>query len=325
MVRWTTLLGLVCALPATAAAQPRAEEAGGLRFGEPIQYHNLTLVPVSTNKPGPYPKYTLLEAGLKTKTLAVRELDGASTEARVSEVQVRNRGKYAAFLLGGEMILGGKQDRIIEADSVVPNDGKWHSVKVFCVEHGRWAGGDMRFKGGQALAHVGLRKAAMSGDQSAVWAEVARKNEAHGTENETGTYRRTIQNSLMRERITKHRLHLLRRLPKDPQLAGFVFAINGEIRAADLFGNPSLFGDLKNKLVSAYVLEALEHQVDPNAPKLGKGKARKFFDKARKAPKSAPAKSGRATNYKKKLKGLLGNETVDEGTKDVLRETYIKE
>lgn len=196
-------------------------------------------------------------------------------------------------------------------------------MKELCVEHGRWAGGDMRFKGGEALAHVALRKAAMSGDQSRVWAAVARKNEAHGTENATGTYRRTVQNAALRKRIKKHREHILGKLGDDPQLAGFVFAINGKIRAADLFGNPVLFADLRDKLVSAYVLEALEHQVDPNAPKLRSGKAKAFFDGARAAPKGPATKSGRATNYKKRLKGVTGAETVDDETKDMVRETYI--
>ena len=42
-------------------------------------------------------------------------------------------------------------------------------------------------------------------------------------------------------------------MPRDIQLAGVVFAINGDIRVADLFGNPLLFGKLQNKLLTAYV------------------------------------------------------------------------
>jgi hypothetical protein len=302
----------------------RAKTADELVYGEPIRYHNLSLVPVGTSRQGPFQSYTLLEEGLKARTLAVRELNGKSGEAQVEAVEVRNKGREPVYLLGGEMILGGKQDRIISNDTVVPPSGKWTRVSVFCVEQGRWRGQNMRFQSGSALAHVALRKAAMSGDQSKVWAEVARKNLKHHSQSSTSTYRRTIQNDKVRAKLAPYRAQIAKMLPRNLKLAGVVFAINGDIRVADLFGNPLLFDKLQDKLLSAYILEALGEQVNRNAPALTKGAAKSWLGKARKAPKMKLKAQGRSINYKKEAPDVIGNEAYDNGTGQTVRETYIK-
>ncbi len=288
-----------------------------------MAYHNLSLVPVGTTRQGPFQKYTLLEQGLKKRSLAVRELKGNSGQARVSTVEVRNRGAHPAYLLGGEMILGGKQDRIIHKDTVIDNDGQWTKVSVFCVERSRWRGQNMRFRSGGALAHIRLRRAAMSGSQSQVWAEVARKNLRHGTQSSTETYRRTIQNARIRRKIAPFRRKLTAMLPTDIQLAGVVFAINGKIRAADLFGNPVLFADLRGKLLSAYILEALGTRVRANANAVSDSGAAKWLKKARRAPKKRLKGSGRSQNYRKETDTTIGNETVDGKRGRKVRETYL--
>ncbi len=293
-------------------------------FGDPIQYKNLTLIPVGTTKAGPFQKYTLLEAGLEAKSLQVRELAGSSRDAQVEAVEVRNTGNYPAYLLGGEMILGGKQDRIIQHDAVLPNNRKWTRVSVFCVEHGRWQGQNMKFAAGKAMAHAALREAALSGSQSKVWDAVAAKNKQQGSESSTGTYRRTIQNEKVRKQIAPYRDEIVKLLPKEMKMAGMVFAINGKIRVADLFNNPVLFGDVRDKLLSAYLLEALGQKVERNAPPLSAKAAKGFFDEVRKGKgMKMKGASGRSVNYKKDLPNAIGADTVDAETGQTVRESYI--
>jgi hypothetical protein len=303
----------------------RAQTKDELSYGAPIVYQNLSIVPVGTTKTGPFQKYTLLEAGLEAKTLEVRELRGSDSDAQVNDVEVRNKGKDPVYLLGGEMILGGKQDRIIQNDSVVPNDSKWTRVSVFCVEHGRWTGQNMKFSAGKALVDVSLQQAALSGDQGKVWAAVAAKNRQHGTESSTDTYRRTIQNQRLRKKIAPYREEILKLMPAGMQLSGLIFAINGKIRVADLFGNPILFSDLKDKLLSAYILEALGEKVVKDAPPINAGAAMDFVGKGRAAGKIMLKSkgSGRSVNYKIENDKQIGSETIDKGTGAKVRETYI--
>lgn len=312
------MLSLALAL---IAVTPSPAEPG-LIFGTPIAYHNMTIVPVTTTATGPFQAYTLLEPGIARKTFAIRELDGKSDDASVNEVEVKNTGREPVFLLSGEMILGGKQDRILQSDVIVPPDGKWIKVPVFCVEHGRWNGDKMEFGSGGAVAHSSLSSAALSGDQGAVWNEVARKNAFEGTSNGTDTYRRTIQDATLRDKIKKHRDALKQKLPRG-RLAGFVFAINGEVRIADLFGNPVLLDELQDKLLSAYVLEALEDEVDPNAKPMSAETAAQFIGDGKKAAAKPSTTVGRAENTVKESDAMIVNESKDTATGVGTRGTYI--
>ncbi len=306
----------------------RSKTRSEIEFGTPIKFHNISIVPVTTPKIANFKRYTLLEEGFANKTFAVRELKGNAGEAQVSHVEVRNQGNDPVYLLGGEMVLGGKQDRIIAQDTVVAATGKWTQVGVFCVEQGRWKGQNMKFSSAKAMADVSIRRAAMSGSQSAVWSEVAKKNAIHGTSSRTQTYRRTIQKRALRNKIKPYVAELRDKLPQDKKLAGLVFGINGNIHVADIFGNPVLFDALSEKLLSAYVLEALGHQTNAMAKTVSTEAAKGFISKGRRAKAKAVKKSGRARNVSKEGDDFIGVETMDisdsGNAPTTVRESYIR-
>ncbi len=314
--------------PVVAPSAVRSKVQSEIEFGTPIKFHNISIVPVTTKKIANFQHYTLLEQGFAKKTLAVRELKGNAGEAQVSHVEVRNQGGDPVYLLGGEMILGGKQDRIIAQDTVVAANGKWTQVGVFCVEQGRWKGQNMKFSSGKAMADISIRRAAMSGNQSAVWSEVAKKNALHGTSSQTQTYRRTIQKKALRKKIKPYVAELRRQLPKDDKLAGLVFGVNGNIHVADIFGNPVLFDELSEKLLSAYVLEALGHQTNSRAKPVSAKAAKGFISKGRRAKAKAVKQSGRARNVNKEDSDFIGVETMNTGDSEnaptTVRESYIR-
>src|SRR5205085_1108529 len=81
----------------------------------------------------------------------------------------------------GEVIIGGRQDRIIGSNTIIPPNTT-QNVPVFCVEHGRWQGTTGEFTTANALAHGRLRGRANYDGQQAVWDEVAKTNQARKTE-----------------------------------------------------------------------------------------------------------------------------------------------
>jgi hypothetical protein len=58
----------------------------------------------------------------------------------VNELMIVNRSEKPLYLMPGEIIIGGDQDRTIGEELVVAPDGKPIALDVFCVEHGRWGG-----------------------------------------------------------------------------------------------------------------------------------------------------------------------------------------
>jgi hypothetical protein len=224
--------------------------------GEPVLAYNLAVVPLHTRKGPPYDDYTVLEEAQAANKVTVREL---GDDGSVPELSVRNRDQRPLYLLGGEVLLGGKQDRMVQTD-VVLDAGERRRVPVVCVEQGRWDGQDLSFRPGLAVAHPDLRRAALFSEQGAVWGEVARKSEISGVSSATGTYRRVLQDAKLRQRISQYLDELQAKLPRDERMAGLAVAINGELEVVDVFDSPKLYGKLERKLLASYVLAALEKQ-----------------------------------------------------------------
>src|SRR5215470_848345 len=156
----------------------------------PIQVDSLTLTPiVATTPAAPGDEQLLvLNEAMAAKQVKIREI----SDGTVNSLTFINHAKQPVFVLAGEVILGGKQDRIIGRNTVIPANTT-QEVPVYCVEHGRWTGESKEFATARALAHGRLRGRASYAAQQDVWNEVAAKNVARKTITPSGTYRRVAQ------------------------------------------------------------------------------------------------------------------------------------
>ncbi|MBI5542363.1 MAG: hypothetical protein HY901_00625 [Deltaproteobacteria bacterium] len=244
-------------LLAAGAAQAQGFAADDLDVGEPVLTHNLAVVPLFTRKAAPYDEYVVLEEAQKQKSVRISETQGGQVDRLV--VRNNDTDQRPLYLLGGEVVLGGKQDRMVVSDTVVEPKAT-QRVEVRCVEQGRWAGADLTFHSSEAVAHPDLRKAAMFKGQGDVWNEVARKSAASNVSSTTGTYRRVLQDESVRRRIKGYLDELQAKIPRSEKLIGLAVAINGELELVDVFDSPKLYAKLERKLLTSYVLAALERQ-----------------------------------------------------------------
>ena len=140
----------------------------GPSVGKPIQSGRLTVFPVFGPRSGPDARYLTLDEGLQAGLVSVDESgrmvrrgggawDGPVTSASVNQLALTNRSDRPLILLAGEIVSGGKQDRVVGQDRVVPPHSAPVPLGVFCVEPGRWTGASMGFSGGNAMAHPELR------------------------------------------------------------------------------------------------------------------------------------------------------------------------
>src|SRR4029077_13926423 len=100
-------------------------------------------------------------------------------DAEVNRLGLGNKSKRPLLLLAGEIVTGGKQDRVIGKDRIVPAESDPVDLSVFCVEPGRWvaANGKYDFSGGRAgggvVASLAVRGSAMAAkNQQQVWDNV---------------------------------------------------------------------------------------------------------------------------------------------------------
>jgi len=115
----------------------------------PIQVDSLTLTPiVATAEPGKDEELLLvLDEAMASGKVKIQEV----AEGSVNSLTFVNQADHPVFVLAGEVIIGGKQDRIIGRNTLIPAKTT-QAVPVYCVEHGRWQGNSTVFTSGHALA-----------------------------------------------------------------------------------------------------------------------------------------------------------------------------
>jgi hypothetical protein len=304
------LAATLLAMAAARAQGPAFDLDADTRIMPPIQYKHLTVFPVVHKAAVAIDKsqYLTLNEGLQRRQVAVQELKGGG---QVNRVSVANLSDKPLLLLGGEIILGGQQDRVLGKDTIIPAHAEV-AVQVFCVEHGRWSGNrNFGQAGGLADGKVRMR-AKYRSDQRQVWAEVSKKNVALGAQNSTDTYRRVAAGAEGQRAVKPYREHIVRelgRLPESKKLVGFIAAVNGRIVSVDVFSSPTLFAAYRERLLDSIILSAADVAVDKAAPAATAAQAKQFVDEAEAAPAREVVTQRGSKTYEKRAKGVV-NSTV---------------
>src|SRR6478609_1027167 len=85
------------------------------------EFRNLKIIPVRSKAPGTVPVISLSKA-LQQGWVAISERGTASTE-NVHWLRINNNTDKAVFISSGEMVTGGRQDRIVSKDTVLVPTG----------------------------------------------------------------------------------------------------------------------------------------------------------------------------------------------------------
>src|SRR5438445_132522 len=98
--------------------------------------------------------YRTLDEAVAAGTLEVTEV---SEGGSVPQLKVHNKDCQAVFLMAGEHLRGGKQNRVLNASILVAAQTDL-PIPVSCVEHGRWGYRSSHFTGSGSSSHSTLRK-----------------------------------------------------------------------------------------------------------------------------------------------------------------------
>jgi len=276
---------------------PPGKTEGGWRLLDPITYENLTVFPVVSSAGYDTRQFLTLEEGLSRGDVVVREQgsdamvrdrDGVRPAVRnyggpsVNQLVLVNRSKQPLILLAGELVSGGKQDRVIAKDRIVAPGAEPLPLDVFCVEHGRWSAGS-NFTAAKTIVHPSVREqAAMKQRQSDVWASVTAGSTAAApaaapparvaqselsmaleTEAPTQSYSKLYDSSRVAPSVDAMVNEVQRRFRKatsglkGERAVGVVVAYGGEVAWSDLFASADLFEQYWGKLLRSYAVEAV--------------------------------------------------------------------
>lgn len=282
---------------------------GAWRLLDPVSYENITIFPVASPVAQDTSAFMTLDEGLSSGEVIVSEQGAAglartrdgrpipvpqqyASGASVNQLVLINRGKKPLVLLAGELVSGGKQDRIIGKDRIVPVGAEPLPLDVFCVEHGRWTGTSAQFDASKTIVHPSVREqAAVAQNQNQVWNAVRAGSTASvsvgsgagngpapsaapvlssrtldstiAAEAPTQSYSRIYKESRVGQSVDEFVEELQRRFNratsglKGERVVGVVVAYGSDVAWSDIFASGDLFEQYWNKLLRSYAVEAL--------------------------------------------------------------------
>jgi hypothetical protein len=247
------------AVPAACAGgdNPVASLIRVLEVGRPVSHKGLTIIPVYTRKVFDRNAYLTLEEALKMKWVEVTEVENG----RVPQVKISNLSKHVLFLLGGEILTGARQDRILAQDVLLAPGTKNLLVPVFCVEQGRWTYTSRSFTSKSNLGTYKLRaKAAEQAPaaQSEIWNEVRAQNEKLDVASGTSAYQDAYDKEENKAAISGIERKMNENLRLADDTVGVVIGLGGRIVSMDVFANAALFKKQWPKILRSSALSALQ-------------------------------------------------------------------
>jgi len=222
---------------------------GRLLVHAPEHFRGLTIFPLELRGGEDDTDYTTLDDAIRGGFLRV--LDTGTVERVIMENASRH---HWVFALAGEVISGGKQNRMVREDVLIAPDTRV-TVPTYCVEQRRWVGGD-KFASGRYLSNYALRQKAMAAaPQAEVWEQVDAEQRRFRIESATRDYEAVAGSPAVSRELGAYR-GAFERLWR-PRIVGFVVAQGDRIAGADAFCNPRLFHSLRDKLLDSYAFDCV--------------------------------------------------------------------
>jgi hypothetical protein len=301
------LMVLSCGLIAIAVAKPG--DSGSMpattydyKILAPITHGDLTIFPVVSAKVHDTSDFITLDEGIRSGDVVVTEVGNLHSSMRrhppyqprpyngaeVNRLVLVNNSKHPLILLAGEVVTGGKQDRVVGKDRIVPAESDPVDLSVFCVEHGRWTETSAKFDThASVMLQPTIRMKAMADqDQQKVWDEVGKSRAQmsakvaaarpatgggggsgqalHLRELEgTSSYAKARENKAVQEQVEaitepmqKSYESVIKQL-RNQNAIGVVVAVKGHIVWADMFASSALLWKYWPKLLDSYATEAI--------------------------------------------------------------------
>lgn len=322
------MIALISGVASTATAQ-----TSGYKISAPYTYKNLTIFLIHGKDESKKTNMMTLQEAMERKLFKVYET------SEVNELEVENLSKEQdVFIQSGDIVKGGKQDRVLAVSIIIPARSGRVKIEAFCVESGRWEKrGNEDSKqftsSNDRIVTRDLKIAAnASRSQTEVWSKVSEAQASLG-QNVGGTVNASdsassLQLSLENRKVVANVDEYIKKLSSiidgKSDVIGYAFAINGQINSADIFVSNSLFKKLWQKNLKATATEAVAAQRGVRLADEVKADAVKGFitdsDKARPTERA----TGGARLVKREDKDNVMIEAMDDKSKVVVHKTYVR-
>ena len=230
-------------------------------------FSNLQLIPIRLSTDGT-PRDFLPEDviefshALQTGKISIKEMHYMNG-SDVNLLVVKNHTKKAILVNSGEIIAGGKQDRVIGETKLIPPGSEDTYLNVFCVEKGRWTKKEKSFKYA-GNADMDLRKRIdVSARQAEVWKEVDRQFKERLIESETWSYNQLYPKATTTD--TAYLNYFIERMKhSDSSFAGFIAVAGNRIIGCELFASTNYTLKYYTQIITSFVHSLKRRDGEPS-------------------------------------------------------------
>jgi hypothetical protein len=221
----------------------------GVRLGAMRRHGALAVFWLGATAGAPLEVVTLDEARTRGDLLITER-----AQARVPDLVVENRGGSFVLLLAGEILVGGKQNRVLSEDILLPPKSGPRSLGVYCVEQGRWDNRRTDFESKASFAPPAVRSEILARrGQDSVWGAVGRSAVAAQAPSPTSSLQSVYDKADVREHMAEVERVIEQRAPATA-LGAAVF-VGPRLAGLDLFFDAGLFGREWPKILRSYAVD----------------------------------------------------------------------
>ncbi len=273
----------------------------------PYHYRGLAVFPLRLRHVEDPTNYLSMDEAAGYGWLQIKE----KPQATVPELFVSNTGRRPIFLMAGELLWGGRQNRTLRKDMLLLPGARHIPAPVYCIEQRRWTGKTGGFGSGNALAGTALRQQiAGEVEQSRVWKQVEADARANRVSSKSGDLGAVYQDRAVQGRMEEYAREIKRRLPRD--IVGLVAVERSHIVSSDIFCNPRLFEKLKDKLLSSCVVHPVRELSMHKVP--DREDVRRFLRRVYRAGVHTQPSPGGGERVTVSGAGIMGNGLSYEGS-----------
>ena len=309
-------------------------QSSGYKISEPVSYKNLSIFLIHGKDENTKGNIITLQEALDRKLFVVYETSD------VNELEVENLSKeFDVFIQSGDIVKGGKQDRVLAVSIIIPARSGRVSIEAFCVESGRWTkrGNEESDKFTSSNDRIVTKelKIAANGERSQqeVWKQVSeaqsKLGKAVGGSVASTTSSSSLQLSLENRQVASNVDDYMRQLSGaingKSDVIGYAFSINGQINSADIYVSNALFKKVWLKMLKAAATEAVASAHGVRLAEPAKADAVKtFIDDSERAAANEKSVGSGAELVTREDKDNVMYEARDAKTKAVIHKTYVK-
>ena len=214
----------------------------------PQVHENVAIIPLKTKRT--YIDILTLKKGLELGLVQVKECENS----QVNTLVVTNNAVTPLILIDGDEVVGGDQNRIVNATIIIDGKSKM-KIPVSCTEQNRWAY-KSEFKQSAYIANYETRRAkeVASRDsnsyQNVIWSSINDLEHENSFSSPTKAMEESYENLRMDHG------KILENFKVVEGQTGVLIIVDGEIKGFELFLNSEIYKEFHEKILKSYIIDS---------------------------------------------------------------------